>query len=127
MKKQRIINARLHSLKGLAEACALDGRVIFAGETQNPYGLMNAADYLLVPSRHEAAPMVFMEASALGVPVISSDTLSARELLKGEDIIYSDAFELVNILGTLEKRAKGTPSVHDNKLQAAQFEALLKK
>lgn len=51
------------------------------GEQTNPYRFVRNADYLLVPSYHEAAPMVFDEAAALGTEVISTRTLSAEELV----------------------------------------------
>ncbi|MBO5973440.1 MAG: glycosyltransferase family 4 protein, partial [Clostridia bacterium] len=82
------------------------------------------ADYLLVPSLHEAAPLVFDEAHSLGLPVISSDTLSAREMLTGEDIIYSGNTELEDILRDLQKSCRRQRKPIDNSMQISQFEAL---
>ena len=56
--------------------------IILEGEHANSYRYMKNADYLLLPSYHEAAPMVFDEAGCLGIPIISTDTLSARELVE---------------------------------------------
>ena len=62
----------------------LSDRVYFMGEQENPYRYMKGADYLLVPSLHEAAPVVFAEAKVLNLPVITTATISANELI-GED------------------------------------------
>lgn len=55
--------------------------VMFYGEDNNPYKYMRQADVLLIPSYHEAAPMVIEEAACLGLPVLSTKTISADEML----------------------------------------------
>lgn len=55
--------------------------VFLHGALQNPFPYMAAADFLLLPSFHEAAPLVIGEAEALGLPVLTTDTCSARELV----------------------------------------------
>lgn len=67
--------------------------VFFEGLQMNPYRYMRNADYLLVPSFHEAAPMVFDEANLLNLRVISTETTSAREML--ENGIVSNDLERV--------------------------------
>lgn len=64
----------------------LENCVILEGAHVNPYRFMRNGDYLLVPSYHEAAPMVFDEAMALGLRVISTRTLSAEELVAARGI-----------------------------------------
>lgn len=59
----------------------LSDRVILEGEQANPYRYMKNADLFFLPSYHEAAPMVFAEAQALGLPILTTETLSARELV----------------------------------------------
>ncbi len=59
----------------------LEDTVILLGEQANPYRYMKNADILLVPSYHEAAPVVFQEASELGVPVLTTRTTSADEMI----------------------------------------------
>lgn len=58
------------------------------GNQNNPYRYMANADLLLVPSYHEAAPMVFSEAAALKLPILSTETLSAKELVEMNEIGY---------------------------------------
>ena len=55
--------------------------VTLCGELENPYGYMQAADLLLIPSRSEAAPMVIGEAACLGTPILSMKTSSAEEMI----------------------------------------------
>lgn len=74
-------------IKEYIKAHALSGRVFLLGEKRNPYRYMLNADYLIVPSYHEAAPMVFDEANLLKLKVISSETTSAQEMLTSYDMI----------------------------------------
>ena len=56
--------------------------VSLLGELENPYGYMQAADVLLVPSVSEAAPMVIGEVACLGTPVLTTATSSAYEMVE---------------------------------------------
>lgn len=60
----------------------LENSVFFYGNQKNPYPYMKNADLFLLPSYHEAAPMVFDEAACLGVPVLATETTSTNEMLK---------------------------------------------
>lgn len=72
------------NLKRLIQELDLTDRVFLLGEKENPYVYMKNADYLLVPSRHEAAPMVFEEAKVLDLSIISTNTVSAEEMVGTE-------------------------------------------
>lgn len=63
----------------------LQQQIILLGNLSNPYPYMRNADLLMNVSYHEAAPMVFIEAKALGVPVFATRTSSAEELLSDPD------------------------------------------
>jgi glycosyltransferase involved in cell wall biosynthesis len=77
----------------------LSEHVILYGNQENPYRYIKNADLFLLPSFHEAAPMVIEEAKYLGVPIITTNTTSAKEMVKegleglvcgnNEDEIYS--------------------------------------
>lgn len=58
--------------------------VVLEGKTTNPHKFVKNADFFLLPSYHEAAPMVIGEAFALGVPVVTTRTASADELVKSD-------------------------------------------
>lgn len=49
--------------------------------------LMKAADFFILPSRSEGMPTVLLEASAIGLPIISTDVGSVREMMDGSGII----------------------------------------
>ena len=60
----------------------LEHTVYWLGELKNPYGYLQAADLLLIPSVSEAAPMVIGEAAILGTPILSTQTCSADEMIQ---------------------------------------------
>lgn len=62
----------------------LENTILIHGYQPNPYRFIKNADLLLVPSCHEAAPMVFGEGKGLGIPVLTTDTTSAKELVWNE-------------------------------------------
>ncbi len=59
----------------------LTDKIILLGNQNNPYAYMRNSDLLMLLSYHEAAPVVYMEAHTLGVPVFSTRTISADEML----------------------------------------------
>lgn len=59
----------------------LEDKIILLGNQTNPYKFMKKADLVLLVSYHEAAPMVYMEAEFLGIPVFSTELASSREML----------------------------------------------
>ncbi|MDP4132478.1 MAG: glycosyltransferase [Bacillota bacterium] len=61
--------------------CGLSDHVTLYGPQENPYRYLKNADLFLLTSFHEAAPMVFNEAKALGVPILSTETISAYEMI----------------------------------------------
>ena len=104
--------------------------IVLEGEQKNPYRYIKNADYLFVPSLHEAAPMVFDEAASLGVPIISTNTLSAYELVAERKIGYVGSIEhMTNIvktaLNTQTEIKKIMEKYHANNDEAmADFECL---
>lgn len=69
------------SLQQLAEELAVTDAVIFHGELSNPYPYIKQADLMLLTSYHEAAPMVIEEARCLGVPILSTEIISTKEMV----------------------------------------------
>ena len=102
-------------------------QVFFFGEQQNPYGYMQNADYLLVPSLNEAAPMVFDEAKTIGLQVISTNTTSALEMISDENgIVCDNSIEsIASTLIRLNKRFFKNNNTVDNKIQLSQFDTLI--
>lgn len=69
------------SLQQLAEELAVTEWVVFHGEMSNPYPYIKQADLMLLTSYHEAAPMVIEEARCLGVPILSTEIISTKEMV----------------------------------------------
>ena len=68
-------------LKNLTRDYGLENVVTFYESQVNPYPYMKNADLFLLPSYHEAAPMVFDEAACLGLPVLATETTSTEEMI----------------------------------------------
>lgn len=91
-------------LKKLCRDLEIEEAVVFYGEDNNPFRYMRNADYLLVSSFHEAAPMIFDEAHALGLRIISTELLSAREMLGEDDVVCENSTEgITKALACLER------------------------
>ena len=68
-------------LQQLTEELSMTDAVIFHGEVSNPYPYIKQADFMLLTSYHEAAPMVIEEARCLGVPILSAEIISTKEMV----------------------------------------------
>lgn len=73
---------RKEQLVELVKKYDLVKEITFLGEKSNPFYYMKDADLFLSSSYHEAAPMVYGECKALQLPIISTNTLSAEELVQ---------------------------------------------
>jgi len=69
------------SLQALTNELGLSKTVVFHGEKSNPYPYIKQADLMMLSSYHEAAPMVIDEARCLGVPVLSTEIISTKEMV----------------------------------------------
>lgn len=126
----------LSDAKLLANELGLDDTVIFLGELSEPYGYMKAADVLLIPSYSEAAPMVIGEAASLSMPILSTETSSAKEMIENtgfgwvvensEEGIRDGIIMLLNHPEYIEeKRAFLNNASFDNSLSIKRFTDLV--
>lgn len=74
---------RLGHYRRLAAARELAGAVHVLGPRRDVEAILAAADVLCLPSRQEAFGNVVLEAAAAGVPVVTTSTVGAAELLDG--------------------------------------------
>jgi glycosyltransferase involved in cell wall biosynthesis len=76
-------------LRGSLEAtpAARSGRLQFVGEVSNVEDWLLAADVLLLPSRIEGFPLVFLEAAAARCPIVATD--AALEGLGGDAPLWA--------------------------------------
>lgn len=65
-----------------ARELALEQRVIFVGGTDDVYSFYAAADFFVLPTRHDPCSLVVLEALAMGVPVISTRQNGACEIME---------------------------------------------
>lgn len=105
----------------------MEGRVTLLGEQKDPYHYLHHADYLLLPSFHEAAPMVFDEAKLMGIPVITTNTTSAEEMIGCDHgIVCENSTDgIVRVLSSLEKSTRSIKGEFDNEKQRKQLDKLL--
>lgn len=73
-------------VKNLIHKKELSDYIELVGMKKNPFPYVQNADIFLLPSLHEAAPMVFGECWALETPIISTETSSAREMVEAKKI-----------------------------------------
>ena len=60
----------------------LENNILLCGNKRNPYRYIKNSDLFLLPSYHEAAPMVFDESKCLGVPILATRTTSTYEMIE---------------------------------------------
>lgn len=128
--------AELENCRALISRYHLERIVTLAGECPNPYAELSASDVLLIPSVSEAAPLVIGEAAALGVPTLTTETSSAREMVEktgcgwvcdnSEDGILQGIEWLLNHPVEIEgKKRLLTAMPHDNRLAVESFMELI--
>lgn len=102
----------------------LGNQIFLLGAQLNPYRYMRNADYLLVPSYHEAAPMVFDEANMLGLRIISTNTTSAWEMLTDPGDIICDTLDFT-LFHSLTKSAGEKKPQRNNDAAHKMFISML--
>jgi UDP-glucose:(heptosyl)LPS alpha-1,3-glucosyltransferase len=71
----------VESYRARARALGVADDVIFAGATTDPRSFYAAADFLVLPTRHDPCSLVVLESLAMGVPVISTKQNGACEIM----------------------------------------------
>lgn len=69
-------------LKKSVRRYGLESVVSFTGETKNPYPYIKNANALILASKYEGFGLVLVEAMALGVPVIATNTTGASDIIE---------------------------------------------
>lgn len=73
-------------LEKIIKGRGLSKKIVLAGNKKNPYPFIKNATFFLLTSENEAAPMVFGESAVLGVPIITTKTCSAVELVEKRNL-----------------------------------------
>lgn len=126
--------AKRGELEALSRELGVEEHVHFYGEQKNPYAYMVNAELLLITSEHEAAPMVIDEAACLSLPVLSTRTSSADEMILARNIgrvcgsnqnsINEALYSMLSDSEGLNKLKKSMPPCN-NAVALAQFEGLI--
>ena len=75
-------NMYYHELQGYVKKHNIGKSVLFLGEQQDVFSIMNMSDLLVLTSLQEAFPNVIIEAMSVFLPVISSDVGDVRYVVK---------------------------------------------
>jgi UDP-glucose:(heptosyl)LPS alpha-1,3-glucosyltransferase len=108
-----------------ARELKVEQQVIFAGRTDDPYSFYKAADFFVLPTRHDPCSLVVLEALAMGLPVISSVYNGACETMTTGQQGYvladpSDTYALVEAFRSLmDPAARRTMRTECLKLRTA--------
>lgn len=115
-------------LEKLASDLGISAYVHFLGFKNNPYGLMQAADILVLSSDYEGFGNVVVEALAVGTPVIATDCPNGpREILSGgkSGLLVSVGDEvgltraIIELISSPEKRQR---LANNGKKRAKEFD-----
>lgn len=72
------------ALEAQASSLGLGDRVHFTGEVTDVTSLLHACDVLCLASRREGVPRVVMEAMSARLPVVATDVVGTREIVRHE-------------------------------------------
>lgn len=122
-------------IKKEIDILGLKNEVILEGATTNPYRYLPNSDLFLLPSIHEAAPMVINEALFLGIPVICTKTSSTEEMINdkvgficenSEEGIYTVLCKIRDFPDSIKIRKDYLKNkIFNNNEAVIQFEQLL--
>lgn len=80
------------------ERLGLGDNVILVGERSNPYPYYVGADVFMLTSYHEAEPIVLKEAMYFRVPIFTTDTVSAKEIVNAGCGVVSESEDITDDL-----------------------------
>ncbi len=117
------------TLSNLAKEKGVADYVTFISEVQNPAIYMKNADWLVVASYHEAAPMVFDEAKMLNLSVFTTRTTSAEEMVTCDCgvVVDNDYQSVLDWILNVQKVKKSEDKEINNELQNKQLDVLLEE
>ena len=80
-------------------------KVLFAGQTADPYPLYRAADFFLLPTHHDPCSLVLLEALAMGLPAISTVFNGACEIMGDgrEGFVVPDPNDAVTLANAIRQ------------------------
>lgn len=106
----------------LIQQYGLQQRVTLLGEMANPYGYMKAADLLFIPSVSEAAPLVIGEAACLGLPILTTETTSAWDMVDAAGLGWVCENSVTGMTDELERLLQDVSVVAEKKAYIEQLQ-----
>ena len=99
-------------IKNKVEEYNLSAKVILTGRKKNPFSYVSASDCFLMCSRYEPFGLVVLESLILGVPVLSCEVASIKEIMNdkygiivdnSEEGLYNGILKIINNKRELSK------------------------
>jgi UDP-glucose:(heptosyl)LPS alpha-1,3-glucosyltransferase len=87
----------------LASKLGIESRVRFLGARGDIERVYRAADALMLPTRYDAFGLVCLEASACGLPVVTSGAAGAAELIAKAGSIIGDPEDALGLADAMER------------------------
>lgn len=112
----------LPRLREELETKGLQDCVRFIGARNNPFPLVRQADLYVLTSLYESQPMVVMEALTLGVPVLSTDFASVRELLGNKPFGVICENSVAGLTDSLRRLLESPKEVQSMQQSAKEYE-----
>lgn len=105
---------KMTTMQKLAGRLGLGERVLFAGPQKNVKPWYGAADAFVLPTLYDPFPNAALEAMACGLPVLTSSTCGAAELIEtGLDGYVCDALDVATMTARLDQLANAQPRAAD--------------
>lgn len=112
----------LPRLREELETKGLQDCVRFIGARNNPFPLVRQADLYVLTSLYESQPMVVMEALTLGVPVLSADFASVRELLGNKPFGVICENSVAGLTDSLRRLLESPKEIQSMQQSAKEYE-----
>jgi UDP-glucose:(heptosyl)LPS alpha-1,3-glucosyltransferase len=106
----------------LAREVGVADRMIFCGPMDDVYAYYSAADFFVLPTKHDPCSLVVLEALAMGLPVISTKQNGATEVMENgvDGFILEDA-------SRVDELADAMSRLCDSKLRTQMSAACLER
>jgi UDP-glucose:(heptosyl)LPS alpha-1,3-glucosyltransferase len=110
------------AMRKLSARLGLGERVLFIGPQKDVKPWYGAADAFVLPTLYDPFPNAALEAMACGLPVLTSSSCGAAELIAGErDGFVCDALDIASMAGRLDQLASRQLTTADRLLISAKI------
>jgi UDP-glucose:(heptosyl)LPS alpha-1,3-glucosyltransferase len=89
----------------LAQSKNIADKIIFAGATNDVQAFYGAADFFVLPTKHDPCSLVVLEALAMGLPVISTKQNGATEIMEDgvDGIVLADPANVDDLAAAMRR------------------------